>query len=154
MDAGCLGQLSDEPSTSAHAACLFCSQLKAASKDQLKVDKDSLTADEQQQTKTGLKFAACATVLLLRKRILSSASWHFEKVFSNRHGDWCRSCKVGTMLFQGVERDAAEHVLKYIYTHELPVDNGEDSHGTLLMWILKVGSEFKYYQMGCMIFNY
>lgn len=52
---------------------------------------------------------------------------------------WCPDCKVATHVLEGRELEAAPHVLKYIYTHQLPTGNGVVADGMLQMWMIKVG---------------
>ncbi|MEW5308458.1 MAG: hypothetical protein WDW38_000418 [Sanguina aurantia] len=51
---------------------------------------------------------------------------------------WCPDCKVATHVLEGRELEAAPHVLKYIYTQQLPADEGKVADGMLKMWMIKV----------------
>lgn len=47
--------------------------------------------------------------------------------------------KVSSQILEGRELEAAQHVLKFIYTQELPQGDGLVPDGMLLMWMIQVG---------------
>lgn len=75
--------------------------------------------------------------------ILSSASGYFRALFARSMtcdmGGWCPECKVTKQVLEGQELEAAEHVLRFIYTQELPTDGGLVPTGLSLLWMIQVG---------------
>lgn len=76
--------------------------------------------------------------------VLSSASGYFRKLFTTSLGGWCPECKVATQTLEGRELEAAEHVLRFIYTLELPTDVLLLADGSLLLWMIKVSIRTKW----------
>lgn len=74
--------------------------------------------------------------------ILSSASGYFRTLFARSKtssmSGWCPQCKVTQQILEGRELEAAEHVLKFIYTLEVPTDGGLVSDGMLVLWMIQV----------------
>lgn len=85
-----------------------------------------------------LDLQSSASSLKLHTVVLSSASDYFKTLFTTSVGGWCPDCKVVTQTLEGRELEAAQHVLKFIYTLELPTVGGDVPDGTLHMWIIKV----------------
>lgn len=74
----------------------------------------------------------------LHTTVLIPASSYFKSLLKSV-GGWCRECKVSTHVFQAHELEAAESVLKFMYTRKLPKQERVLADGTLLLWMIKVG---------------
>ncbi|MEW5320434.1 MAG: hypothetical protein WDW38_011509 [Sanguina aurantia] len=85
---------------------------------------------------------ACVLTFSLHAVVLSSASGYFKTLFTTSMGGWCPDCKVATQILEGRELKAAEHVLEYIYTNELPADGGLAANRVLLLWMIKVADRW------------
>lgn len=80
-----------------------------------------------------------ALSLNLQTSILGSASSYFRRLFTSDFGSrgWCPDCRVAVQVLDDRELEAAECVLKYMYTHELPSGRGV-LDGVLLLWMIQV----------------
>lgn len=81
---------------------------------------------------------AGASTFKLHAAVLSSASGYFKMLLTTPMDGWCPVCKVVTHVLEGGELDAAPHVLKFIYTNELP-ELGAADDWMLQVWMIKVG---------------
>lgn len=63
----------------------------------------------------------------LHRSVLSCTSGFFKRLLTTSMGGWCDACKVASLTLEPRELEAAPHVLRFMYSHELP--RGDDKDG-------------------------
>lgn len=81
----------------------------------------------------------------LHAAVLSSASGYFRMLLTTPMDGWCPVCKVAVHVLEGRELEAAPHVLRFIYTQQLPAEDGIADGWLMLIWMLKVGEHIVTY---------
>lgn len=70
--------------------------------------------------------------------VLSDASSYYKALFSSCLLGWCPDCKTATQILGSGDLEAAEKVLRFIYTDELPADGAMVQGAMMLLSMIQV----------------